>query len=259
MGPTRLALLFGCLSVAPASAGDPPYRHAYYLFESAGPDEASASYVPLLVTRVPIEGGGEIEAAVLTTYERDAVWALEPRTTTVPADAVDAKTRKIRFRDKAYRYQAASAEEVVRLLKEPEGETPLHRREPPIGRESEALRDALLSDLAPARDREASDGRGEARTVTVEELNRWIEEGNYHLVRKWARGCEIEAPVVVGQVAQDGVLIVSLPGGRWKARVLNLPKDAALKAGDSVTLRGLIVSEAFAHLWIWTEDWDEAP
>lgn len=152
MTPQRLALTL-VLGLSPTSTpagadSPPPYRYSYYLFGIPAPGTGDDAYLPLLMTREPIDQGDGPEAAVLVTYERDGLWKLEPRTEALEPGAVEPKARRVNFRGKPYRYQLVSNAEAVRLLEHPEGAIPPHRREAPVGREAEALRKELLRDLS---------------------------------------------------------------------------------------------------------------
>lgn len=131
-----------------ADEPSPPFRHSYHLSAASEDDQEGAGYLPLLVTRVPLESGDRPQVAVLMTYERNTLWELESRVERLEAGAVTPSTRTVLFRGKAYRYQQAPNAEAMRLLEDPQGTLPLHRMEVPIRREARSLRDELLRDLA---------------------------------------------------------------------------------------------------------------
>ncbi len=85
---------------------------------------------------------------LITTYERNSIWKFDDRPMRLDAGAVDARERKVRLGGKVYRYQRVAKGEAIRLLRSPLGTLPVHRPEPPISREAEPLREALLRDLA---------------------------------------------------------------------------------------------------------------
>lgn len=74
----RLALPLVVLlfAVRLAAGDDPaPFRYSYYLFElPRARTGCSDCYIPLLVTREPLEKGEQPEAVVIVTYERDSIW-----------------------------------------------------------------------------------------------------------------------------------------------------------------------------------------
>jgi len=129
--------------------GPPPFRYCYYLFELPGERTGcSDCYIPLLVTREPLDSSGQPEVAVIVTYERDSVWKLAESPVKLEKDAVQAGERKVRFEGKVYRYQRVPDEEVIRLLEHPLGRLPIHRPAPPINQRNEPLREVLLRDLS---------------------------------------------------------------------------------------------------------------
>jgi hypothetical protein len=129
--------------------GSGPFRYAYYLFEvPAGRTGCSDCYIPLLVTREPLDKVEESEAVVIVTYERDSIWTLRDRPVKLDRGAVQTGERKVRFEGKVYRYQRVVNEEVVHLLEHPLGTLPVHRMAHPIDGKNEALRKALLRDLS---------------------------------------------------------------------------------------------------------------
>jgi hypothetical protein len=90
--------------------------------------------------------------------------------------------------------------------------------------------------------------------TTLEELDAMVEAGNYTRVRQQKLGHQIESVGVVrslGKGHPDWVL-VDLPGRNWGAHLRNVRSDHELKPGDQVRFRGIIVSEAYSALTIWT-------
>ncbi len=129
----------------------PAFQYTYYLFEVPTERQGcSDCYIPLLVTREPLEKADRPEAVVIITYERDSVWNLSDRAVRLDAGAVEAKERKVRFEGKVYRYQRVPREEVIRLLENPLGTIPIHRPAPPIHERNEPLLKLLLRDLSAA-------------------------------------------------------------------------------------------------------------
>ena len=151
-----LPLVVLLFAVRPAAGDDPaPFRYSYYLFELPGARTGcSDCYIPLLVTREPLEKSEQPEAAVIVTYERDSIWTLADRPVKLDKGAVQAQERKIRFEGKVYRYQQVPNAETIRLLEQPLGKLPIHRRGSPIALENEALRRVLLRDLSTDRVRQ---------------------------------------------------------------------------------------------------------
>ena len=129
--------------------GSGPFRYCYSLFElPAGRTGCSDCYIPLLVTREPLDGRGPLEAVVIVTYERDSVWRFGDKPVKLEPGAVQAGERKVRFEGKVYRYQRVPNEEVIRLLEHPFGTLPIHRPARPIDPKAERLRKVLLRDLS---------------------------------------------------------------------------------------------------------------
>ena len=144
-----LVVLLSVSCPAHAADGPGPFRYAYYLFEvPAGRAGCSDCYIPLLVTREPLDKAEEPEAAVIVTYERDSIWTLRDHPVKLNRGAVQAGDRKVRLEGKVYRYQRVSNEEVIRLLEHPLGTLPIHRLARPFNGKNEPLRKALLRDLS---------------------------------------------------------------------------------------------------------------
>jgi len=124
------------------------YQCAYYLFEiRATVSGCSDCYVPLFVTRAPIEAERDQEVAVITTYERDSIWQVQRQVLKYSDLALDLPARRIKFGDKTYRYQLVSNAEPVRLLNNPLGTIPVHRiSHPRTG--DDGLWEVLLHDLS---------------------------------------------------------------------------------------------------------------
>jgi hypothetical protein len=107
---TLVALLavtaIGLVPAAAVDAGAAP--HAYYLFLVGAPQGCEDCYIPLLITRQPLDdvasSGRDGAVVLITTYERDSIWKVERR---VPLAAVDvsAGERMVRLRGRRYRYQ----------------------------------------------------------------------------------------------------------------------------------------------------------
>lgn len=97
-------------------------------------------------------------------------------------------------------------------------------------------------------------------TVTLEELNAFVEAGNYHRIRIEKLGRILEATGEVELLAAyDGLPIVDFPGSHLRAGLQGLPKDHGLVIGDRVRFRGLIVDEGYACLQVWTYDFEKLP
>lgn len=145
-----LLLAMRCAIAADPSPEPSPFRFCYYLFEvSPSADGCSACYIPLLVTREPLEGLVLQAVAVIETYERDSIWQLKPALVPVSlAEGHDALARQLLFEGKTYRYQLVSNSEALRLLRNPEGSIPIHRLASSILFESSVLKDVLVRDLA---------------------------------------------------------------------------------------------------------------
>ena len=144
-----LAILLSVSGPANGADGAGPFRYAYYLFEvPAGAAGCSDCYIPLLVTREPLDKAEEPEAVVIVTYERDSIWTLGDHPVKLDRGAVQAGDRKVRLEGKVYRYQRVPNGEVVRLLEHPLGTLPIHRLAHPFNGKNEPLRKALLRDLS---------------------------------------------------------------------------------------------------------------
>jgi hypothetical protein len=130
------------------------YQCAYYLFEvPATVNSCSDCYVPLVVTRAPLEARQDQEVAVITTYERDSIWQVQRQVLKHSDLAIELPARRIKFGGKTYRYQLVSRAEPVRLLKNPLGTIPIHRiSHPRTG--DDGLWEVLLRDLSMAGDAE---------------------------------------------------------------------------------------------------------
>ena len=122
----------------------PVYRHAYYLFLAGTPKGCEECYVPLLITKerleLIVESQQIAESVLITTYERDSIWQIEPPVLLKPTD-IEVPQRMIRIGARAYRYQEITPAEVLRLLENPQGRIPISRLKAPPSRES-------LADLA---------------------------------------------------------------------------------------------------------------
>lgn len=95
--------------------------------------------------------------------------------------------------------------------------------------------------------------------LSLEELNAFVEAGNYHRIRIEKLGHFLDATCKVETVAATGDwLIVELPGF-LHAALRGLPKDHGLAAGNRVRFRGMIVDEGYACMQIWTYDFEKLP
>jgi len=126
-------LAAGAIGVAPALAGEAGAPHAYYLFLAGAAPSCEDCYVPLLVTRQPLEdwasSGRDGAIVLITTYERDSIWKVERGLSLAAAD-VSAGDRVVRLWGRRYRYQEVAPVEVLRLLEKPEGTIAIHRLTP---------------------------------------------------------------------------------------------------------------------------------
>ncbi len=125
----------------------PVYRHAYYLFLTGTPKGCEECYIPLLITKERLEDIAEsqkiAESVLITTYERDSIWQVEPPVLIKPTD-IEVPQRMIRVGTRAYRYQEIAPAEVLKLLENPQGRIPISRLKAPPSRESLA---DLVSDF----------------------------------------------------------------------------------------------------------------
>jgi hypothetical protein len=126
------------------------YQCSYYLFEvPATVNGCSDCYVPLVVTRGPIEARRDQEVAVITTYERDSIWQVQRQVLKYPDLAIELAARRIKLGGKLYRYQLVGNTEPVRLLENPLGTIPVHRISHPR-KDDDGIWEVLLRDLSMA-------------------------------------------------------------------------------------------------------------
>jgi hypothetical protein len=108
-----------------------PFRHVYYLFQES-PGVCEACYIPLMVTRTPIDWAaletGPIENVVIVTFERDSIWQIATNSPPLDPAFVLFPERKLRWNGKSFRYQEVDREEALRLLRQPLGTIPISRR-----------------------------------------------------------------------------------------------------------------------------------
>jgi hypothetical protein len=115
--PLRRIVVFGFIAVvafAAAAGNASATPHAYYLFLAGAPQGCEDCYVPLLITRQPLDevasSARDSAVVLITTYKRDSIWKVERD---VPLAAVDVSVR----------------ERIVRLPGA-EGAIPIHRIAP---------------------------------------------------------------------------------------------------------------------------------
>jgi len=142
--------LTGAISASP-DAGDPAYKHAYYLFLAGAPNGCEDCYVPLLITTESFDqiaqGRTEVACPLIITYERDSIWHNEGLVSVAPGD-IEKGPRILRLRGRRYRYQEISPAEAVKLLQNPLGSIPISRPQLPPGAPGpsvEAIASALRS------------------------------------------------------------------------------------------------------------------
>lgn len=151
------------LTVALAPAPEEKYS-AYWLIRD---DQSSkAGYVPLLVTRQPLEQLADLkqdekrplaDATALTviTYKKDSLWNVDRRPFKVvkTITKVDAKAREITLDGATYRLEEAALKDVLRLVEKPEGTMPIHRIHAPLAGAEEfaaVLKERLKKQLQAA-------------------------------------------------------------------------------------------------------------
>lgn len=89
-------------------------------------------------------------------------------------------------------------------------------------------------------------------TITLEEMNAFVEAGNYHRIRVEKLGHRFRATGTVETLsAHDRSPLVAFPGHLYAA-LRGLPKDHDFAVGDRIRFEGLIVDEGYACLQIWT-------
>jgi hypothetical protein len=122
--------------------------YAYWL-----DDSNVARYVDLLLASEPLSTLRDGTAArprssralIVTTYQKDSIWNMDghPFRPVDRVEELDPDTHSVRINGKSYRYSKASLDEVVTLLRHPEGTIPIARVKGPLeGAEDEAA--ALL-------------------------------------------------------------------------------------------------------------------
>jgi hypothetical protein len=149
--PFSAAVSFAALTLVwfgATTAADPQdadYRHGYYLFLRSPKQGCEDCYIPLLLTKEPLErvvNGRAAVTVMITTYERDSIVGLRRG---VRVESVDIRDRSLRLGDKQYRYHEASAKEVLDLLQHPEGSIPIHRTPEMAVPGREELRDLIAA------------------------------------------------------------------------------------------------------------------
>jgi len=107
-----------------------PYRHAYYLFLAGMPNGCEDCYVPLLITKDPLDqlakATSKADCVLITTYERDSIWQNEGMIAVTPGD-IEAAARIVHLRGRKYRYQEIGSAEALKLLENPLGTIPISR------------------------------------------------------------------------------------------------------------------------------------
>jgi len=116
LDPTRITQL-----------SNPGLTHAYFLFRSGKSEGCAECYIPLLLTTTPIESSATAtpDVEVIVTFERDSIWEIRDRPATI--SEIEPKARTLRLDGRPYRYQEVSAQEAIRLLKNPFGSIPISR------------------------------------------------------------------------------------------------------------------------------------
>jgi len=105
------------------------YRYGYYLYLADAPHGCEDCYVPLLITPEPLERISDqagIRGVWIVTYERDSIYQMAG-TVDLDRGMVEPPARKVKVNGHTYRYQAAPAVEVLRLLQYPKGTIPVSR------------------------------------------------------------------------------------------------------------------------------------
>jgi hypothetical protein len=144
-----LVLAFDCC-VAAEPNGKPPFSHVYYLFVSH-PTGCEDCYIPLLITRAPIDKAslakGAIDNVVVITYERDSIWQWKDPIQ-LDSKVVSLPERTLRWNNERYRYQEVDRSEALRLLLHPMGTIPISRLYiPNAGPSTAPLIPGIISDL----------------------------------------------------------------------------------------------------------------
>jgi hypothetical protein len=107
-----------------------PYRHGYYLFLVGQSHGCEDCYIPLLITRKSLEemksSASPEDCVLITTYERDSIWHNEGLLRLAQSD-IHAAERKVSARNRTFRYQEISANEILKLLENPLGTIPISR------------------------------------------------------------------------------------------------------------------------------------
>jgi hypothetical protein len=117
-------------TVSHSSGGPSTYRHAYYLFLAGAPTGCEDCYVPLLITKEPLEQLAKVKGnetcVLIITYERDSIWHDEGIVSVASGD-IEVAPRIIHLRGRNYRYQEIGSLEVLKVLQNPMGTIPISR------------------------------------------------------------------------------------------------------------------------------------
>lgn len=145
-----LALCFGAIEIASSHASNgATYRYAYYLFLSGTPNGCEDCYVPLLVTKEPLEQVARLstktDGVLIITYERDSIWHNDGVVAVAPAE-IESAPRIIHLRGRKYRYQEISPAEALKLFESPLGTIPISRPMlPDVGSAGPTLQELISS------------------------------------------------------------------------------------------------------------------
>lgn len=143
------ALLLACSVTSVGAGAKPPFHHVYYLFQQHPSNGCGDCYIPMVITRVPIDAkalaGGTIENILIITYERDSIFNISSDPVPLNSASVSLPERQLRWNNSRYRYQEVGKQEALRLLRNPLGSIPISRPGPTSP--SELIR-TLIDDLS---------------------------------------------------------------------------------------------------------------
>lgn len=152
-----IVLLAGCRGTDENYLSEADQYHVYWLTKDG--EEVSSGYIPLLLSRRPIEELSLVDnlvteplldatAVMVITYAKDSIWNDNghPFKPISSAGTVDSAARLAVLNGKTYPYSNASIAEVVSLLEHPLGTISIHRTHAPINGAEEFV-SALLDKL----------------------------------------------------------------------------------------------------------------
>ncbi len=150
---TKLVVFLVVMATAAiiCDAGTVPYQHAYYLSLKGPEDNCADCYIPLLLTKEPIESINDVQPIknpiLVITYERDSIWEVKNEGVSIGPGAIQLRERIINIDNREYRFQAVGKNEVLKLLRKPDGSIPIHRLHLPGKVSQKRLIESLIRDF----------------------------------------------------------------------------------------------------------------